>query len=302
MAWAQYYPARPVHIIVGFPPGAQADIIPRLMAQWLSEQPGQSFVVENRPGDAGNLAAETVAHAVPDGYTLLSVSPTNAFNASVYKSLSFDFIRDIAPVAGIARGTYVMVVNPSLPAATVPEFITYAKAHPGQIKMASSGTGTAVHMNGELFKMMTGVSMLHVPYSGAAPAIADLLSGRVQVMFATMPSSIKYVRSGKLRALAVTAAIRSDALPEIPTVAEFVPGYEASLWNGLGAPKNTPTEIIDKLNTEINAGLTDSKTKMHLANLGGVPLPLTPAEFGKLIADETDKWGKVVKLGGIGAD
>ena len=253
IAWAQAYPTRPVRIIVGFAAGGAADIIARLIGQWLSERLGQPFVIENRPGAGSNIATEAVVRAPPDGYTLLLVGTANAINATLYDKLNFNFIRDIAPVAGIIRVPNVMVVNPSVPAKTVPEFIAYAKANPGKINMASGGIGTAAHVSGELFKMMAGVDMVHVPYRGAAPALTDLLGGQVQVMFASMPSSIEHIRAGKLRALAVTTATRSEALPDIPTVGEFVPGYEASAWYGVGAPKDTPAEIVDKLNKEINA-------------------------------------------------
>ena len=299
IARAQTYPTRPVRIIVGFPPGGAADIAARLMGQWLSERLGQPFVIENRPGAGSNIATEAVVRAPADGYTLLLVSTSNAINATLYDKLNFNFIRDIAPVAGIIRVPHVMEVNPSVPAKTVPEFIAYAKANPGKINMASAGIGAAPHVSGELFKMMTGVDMVHVPYRGAAPALTDLLGGQVQVMFDTMPSSIEYIRAGKLRALAVTTATRSEALPDIPTVGDFVPGYEASAWYGVGAPKNTPAEIVDKLNKEINAGLADPKMKARLADLGGTVLAGSPADFGKLIADETEKWAKVVKFAGI---
>ena len=285
--------------IVGFAAGGAPDILARLMGQWLSERLGQPFVIENRPGAGSNIATEAVVRAPPDGYTLLLVSPANAINATLYDKLNFNFIRDIAPVAGIIREPHVMVVNPSVPAKTVPEFIAYAKANPGKLNMASAGNGTAAHVAGELFKMMTGVDMVHVPYRGAAPALTDLLGGQVQVMFAAMPASIEYIRAGKLRALAVTTATRSEALPDIPTVGEFVPGYEASAWFGVGAPKNTPAEIIDKLNKEINAALADPKIKARLADLGGTVLPGSPADFGKLIADETEKWGKVIRAANI---
>jgi tripartite-type tricarboxylate transporter receptor subunit TctC len=297
LAWAQAYPSRPVRIIVGFPPGG--DTVPRLMGQWLAERLGQSFVIENRPGAGSNIATEMVVNASPDGYTLLLISPAQAVNATLYEKLNYNFIRDIAPVASFSRETNVMVVNTSVPAKTVPEFIAYAKSHPGRINMASAGNGTSVHVVGELFKMMTGVSMVHVPYRGAALAMTDLLSGQVQVMFATMPSSIAYVRSGMLRALAVTSATRSAALPDIPTVGDFVPGYQASSVYGVGAPRNTPAEIVDKLNGEINAGLADPKIKARLADVGGTPVPGSPADFGKLIAEETEKWGKVVKFAGL---
>jgi tripartite-type tricarboxylate transporter receptor subunit TctC len=302
VAVAQTYPTRPVKLVVGFPPGGGNDIVARLIAQWLSERLGQPFVVENRPGAGTNIATEAVVRAQPDGYTLLFVAPSSAINATLYEKLSFNFIRDIAPVASLIRLPNVMEVNPSVLVKTVPEFIAYAKADRSKINMASPGVGTSVHLSGELFKMMTGVDMLHVPYRGTAPALTDLLSGQVQVMFGTMTGSIEYIRTGKLRALAVTTATRAEALPDVPTVAEFVPGYEASTWYGIGAPKNTATEIIDKLNKEINAGLADSKIKAQLADLGGTVLAGSPAEFGRLIADETEKWGNVIRALNIKAD
>jgi tripartite-type tricarboxylate transporter receptor subunit TctC len=301
-AWAQAYPSRPVRIIVGFPPGGGSDILARLMGQWLSERLNQAFVVENRPGAGANIATETVVRASPDGYTLLMVGGWNATNATLYDKLSFNFIRDIAPVAGIMRTSNVVVVHSSFPAKTIPEFIAHAKTNPGRISMASPGIGTVAHMSGELFKMMTGVNMVHVPYRGDAPAVTDLISGQVQVMFSNTVSSIEHIRAGRLRALAVTTATRSDALPDVPTVGEFVQGYEASAWWGFGAPKNAPKEIIDKLNQEINAGLADLKIKTRLAELGGTALAGSPDNFGRLIAQETEKWGKVVKFAGIKPD
>ena len=301
-AWAQTYPTRPVRIIVGFAPGGAADIMARLIGQWLSEHLGQQFVVENRPGAAGNIATEGVVRSPPDGYTLLLANSVNAINATLYDKLNFNLIRDIAPVASIHREPNVMEVNPSVPVKTVPEFIIHAKANPGKINMASAGIGSMSHLSGELFKMMTGVSLVHVPYRGAGPALVDLLGGQVQVLFATMSSSIEYIRGGKLRALAVTTATRSPALPDVPTVAEFVPGYESSFWTGVGAPKNTPAEIVDKLNDEINSALADPKMKARLAELGATALPGSPADFGKFIAEETEKWGKVVKFSGAKAD
>jgi len=301
-AWSQSvgtYPTRPVRWIVGFSPGGLADIVARPMAQWLSERLRQPFIIENRPGAAGNIATEAVAHAPADGYTLLLVGAGNTTSATIYDKLNFNFIRDIAPVAGVIVVPNVMVVNPSVPAATVPEFIAYAKSKPGKTTMASAGTGTPSHVTGELFKMMAGVNLVHVPYRGGGPALSDLLSGQVQVMFATMPSSIEYIRAGKLRALAVATATRSEALPDVPTVGEFVPGYEASSWSGLGAPRATPAEIVDKLNKEVNAALDDPKMKARLADLGGVALPGSPADFGKLIADETEKWAKVIRAANI---
>jgi len=299
MSWAQAYPTRPVRWIVGAPPGGALDIVARLMGQWLSERLGQPFVIENRPGAGTNIGTEAVAKAPPDGYTLLLISTPSAINATLYEKLNFNFIRDIAPVATITRQPFVMVVNPSVPAKTVPEFIAYAKANPGQINMASAGNGTGPHVAGELFKMMAGVDMVHVPYRGSGPALTDLLGAQVQVLFSTMPSSIEHVRSGKLRALAVTTATRAEALPDIPTVADFVPGYEASGWYGVGVPKNTPAEIVDTLNKAINAGFAESKLKARLADLGGTVLAGSPSDFGKLIADETEKWAKVVKFAGL---
>jgi tripartite-type tricarboxylate transporter receptor subunit TctC len=301
-AWAQTYPSRPVRLVAPFAPGGSSDIIARLMGQWLSERLGQPFVIENRPGAGGNIGTEAVVRASPDGYTLLLVGGWNAINATLYYKLSFNFIRDIAPVAGINREPYVIAVHPSVQAKTVPEFIAYAKANPGKLTMASGGTGAPSHVLGELFKMRAGVNLVHMPYRGGGPAVTDLLGGQVQVMFAPTPPSIEHIRSGKLRALAVTTATRLDALPDIPTVGEFVPGYEASNWYGVGVPKNTPAEIVDKLNKEINAGLADPKIKARLADLGNAPLALSPADFGKLIAEETEKWGTVVKFVGIKAD
>jgi tripartite-type tricarboxylate transporter receptor subunit TctC len=302
IARAQTYPSRPVRIIVGFAAGSAFDILARLIGQRLSERLGQPFVIENRPGAGGNIGTEAVVRARPDGYTFLIAGSPDAINATLYDKLNFNFIRDIAPVAGIARAPNVMVVHPSFAAKTVPEFIAYAKANPGRISMASAGIGSATHMSGELFKMMAGVNMVHVPYRGQASALTDLLGGQVQVDFATMPPSIEYVRAGKLRALAVTSAMRSEALPDLPIMGEFLPGYEASLVTGLAVPRNTPAEIIDKLNKEINAALADSKIKAHLADLGGTALAGSPADFGKLIADETDKWGKVIRAGNIKAE
>jgi tripartite-type tricarboxylate transporter receptor subunit TctC len=302
IARAQAYPSRPVHLIVPVAPAGASDIVARLIGQWLSERIGQQFVIDNRPGGGSNIGTEAVVRAPADGYTLLMVGSYNATNASLYDKLNFNFIRDITPVASLLRVPFVMVVNPSVPAKTVPEFITYAKANPRKLNMASAGTGTGAHIAGELFKMMAGVNLVHVPYRGAGPALTDLLGGQVQVVFASTVASIEYIRAGRLRALAVTAATRSDALPDIPTVGEFVPGYEASIWFGIGAPKATPAEIVDKLNKEINAGLADLRMKARLADSGGTPLVGSPADFGKLIADETEKWGKVVKFVGIKAD
>ena len=301
-AFAQTYPSRPVRLIVPFAPAGGSDITARLMGQWLSERLAQPFIIENRPGAGSNIATEAVVRAAADGYTLLYVTTANAINATLYDKLNFNFIRDIAPVATISRNTYVMLVHPSMPAKTVPEFIAYAKAHPRKINMASAGTGSPPHVCGELFKMMAGVDLLHLPYRGGGPALTDLLGGQVQVYFATTVASIEYIRTGRLRALAVTTATRSDALPDIPTVAEFVPGYEASSWYGVGAPKATPAEIVEKLNKEINAGLADAKLKTRLADLGGDVLALSPADFGKLIADETEKWGNVIRALNIKAD
>jgi len=288
-----------VRLIVPFAPAGATDITARLMGQWLSERLGQPFVIENRPGAGGNIATEAVVRAPADGYTLLLVGGFNAINAALYDKLNFNFIHDISPVASIIRMPNVMVVNPSVPVRTVPEFIAYAKANPGKVNMASGGIGTPQHLAGELFKMMTGVNMVHVPYRGGAPALTDLLGGQVQVMFASMASSIEYIRDAKLRALAVTPATRSEALPDIPTVADFVPGYDASDWFGLGAPKNTPAEIIEKLNMEINAALADPKIKARLADLGLTVLAGSPADFGKLIVDETAKWSKVIRAANI---
>ena len=298
-AMAQAYPAQPVRLVVGYAAGGGNDIIARLMGQWLTERLGQPFVIENRPGANSNVGTEAVVRAPPDGYTLLLVSASNATNATLYDNLSFNFIRDIAPVAGLLAAPSVMVVHPSVPANTVAHFIAYARANPGKINLASGGNGSPSHLAGELFKVMTGVSMLHVPYRGLAPALVDLLGGQVQVAFGALTSSIEYIRTGKLRALAVTATARSEALPDLPTVAEFVPSYESRQWYGIGAPKDTSAGIVEKLNKEINAGLSDSKIKGRLANLGGVALALSPADFGKLIADETEKWGKVIRTADI---
>jgi tripartite-type tricarboxylate transporter receptor subunit TctC len=299
IAFAQAYPTRPVRFIVGLAAGGGADILARLTGQWLSERLGQQFVIENRPGAGTNVATEAVVRAPADGYTLLMVLPPNAVNATLYQKLNYNFIRDIAPVAGLIRTPLAMEVNPSFPAKTVPEFIAYAKANPDKISMASAGIGTSGHVAGELFKMMAHVDMVHVPYRGGAPAIIDLLGGQVQVLFDPINSSAEYIRAGKLRALAVTTAARSEAFPDIPTVAEFVPGYEASAFFGVGAPKNTPADIIEKLNKEINASLADPKLKARLADLGGTVIAGSPADFRKLIADETEKWATVVKFADI---
>ena len=302
-AIAQTYPTRPVRIIVGFPAGGGADIVARLIGQWLSERLGQPFLIENRPGAGGNIGTEAVVRAPADGHTLLLVTlPANAINATLYDKLNFNFIRDIAPVTSLTRDPNIMEVHPSLPVATVPELIAYAKANPGKINMASSGIGSAQHVAGELFKAMTGVQINHVPYRGAAPALTDLLAGHVQVYFDVITSSIEYVRSGKLRALAVTTATRSEAIPDIPAVGDFVPGYEASNVRGVAVPKNTPPEIVDKLNSEINAALADPKIRAKLVDLSATVLGGSPRDFGKLIVDETEKWGKVVKSAGLKAE
>ena len=302
IARAENYPSRTVRLIVGFAPGGATDIMGRLMGQWLSERLGRTFIIENRAGAGSNVGTEVVVNAAPDGYTLLVATVVNAINATLYDKLNFNFVRDIAPVGGIHREPFVVVVNQSVPATTVPEFIAYAKANRGKINMASGGVGSGNHLSGELFKMMTGVDLVHVPYRGAGPALIDLLGGQMQVLFATMSSSIGYIRDSRLRALAVTIATRSPVLPDIPTVAEFVPGYEASFWSGIGAPKNTPADIVDKLNREINAGLADPKMKARFADLGSTGLPGSPADFGKLIAEETEKMGKVVKFCGAKVD
>jgi tripartite-type tricarboxylate transporter receptor subunit TctC len=299
IARAQAYPARPVRIIVGQAAGSGSDTAARLIGQWLSERLGQQFIIENRPGAAGNIATEAAVRAPPDGHTLLLVNAGNAINATLYDKLNFNFIRDIAPVAGIFRVPQVMEVNPSVPAKTVSEFIAYAKANPGKVNMASAGIGSAHHVAGELFKFMTGVDMIHVPYRGTTPALTDLLAGQAQVMFDVTPSSTPHIRAGKLRALAVTTTTRADVLPEIPIMGEFVPGYEASAWLGFGAPKDTPAAIIGMLNREVNAGLADPAIKTRIADLGGAVLAISPAEFGKLITDETEKWAKVIKFANI---
>ena len=299
IARAQTYPSRPVRLVVFFPAGGVGDILARLMGQWLSERLGQPFVIENRPGAGGNIGTEAVVRASPDGYTLLWSTSPNAINATFYDKLNYNFIRDIAPVAATIRVPNVMVVNPSVPAKTVPEFIAYAKANPGKLNMASGGNGVPSHVAGELFKMMAGVDMVHVPYRGSAPALTDMLAGQVQVMFDAVPSSIEYIRAGKLRPLAVTTATRSEVLPDIPTVGDFLPGFEASTWFGVGAPKNTPATIVDKLNTEINASLADPKFKGTHCRPRWHGATGSPADFGKLIAEETEKWAKVVKFAGI---
>jgi tripartite-type tricarboxylate transporter receptor subunit TctC len=302
VARAQAYPSRPVRIVVGFPAGGATDIQARLMGEWLTERLGQQFIVENKPGASGNIGTETVAKAPADGYTLLQVVTPHAINAALYSNLNFDFIRDIAPVIYLARLAYVVVVNPSVPATTLPEFIAYAKANPGKINYGSAGQGTPQNIACELFKMMTGVNLVHVPYRGGAPAVADLISGHVQVIFAPVSEAIQQIQAGKLRALAVTTATRLDVLPDVPTVADFVPGYEASGFGGIGAPKNTPPEIIDMLNKELNAGLADSKIKARIVELGGTVTGGSPAAFGKIISDATEKWAKVIKFAGVKAE
>jgi tripartite-type tricarboxylate transporter receptor subunit TctC len=299
IAWAQAYPARPVRIIVGFPPGGGTDLAARLIGQWLSERLGQPFVIENRPGAAGNNATEAVVRALPDGYTLLMIANSNAINPALYDKLSFNFIRDIAPIAGILRYPQAIVIHPSVPAKTVPEFINYAKANPGKLNMASPGNGTNDHLSGELFKVMAGIDMVHVPYRGQGPALTDLIAGQVQMMVGGLPAMIEHVGAGRLRPLAVTTVTRSEALPDIPTVAEFVPGFETSTWQGLGAPKNTPSGIIERLNNEINVGLADPKMKARLADLGSTVLAISPADLAKLIAAETEKYGKVIRAANI---
>lgn len=301
-ALALDYPVRPVHLIVFFAAGGGNDIVARLTGQWLSERLGQAFVIENRPGGGGNIGTEAVVRAAPDGYTLLLISSPNTTNATLYDHLNYDFIRDIAPVSGISREPNVMVVNPSVPVKTVPEFITYAKVNPGKINYASAGIGSSQHMSGEMFKLMAGIDMVHVPHRGSAPALQSLLGGEVQVMFASMPSSLEFIRAGTLRALAVTTAARSDELPDLPPVGDFLPGYEASVFYGVGAPRDTPPEVVERLNKEINAGLTDPGLRARLIDLGGAPLPGSPAEFGKLIASETEKWAKVIKFAHIKAE
>ena len=301
-AQAQEYPTKPVRWVVAYPPGGTTDILARIMGQYLSEHLGQQFVIDNRPGAGNNIGTEVVVNSPPDGYTLILANPANGINATLYRKLPFNFLRDIAPVAGITRVPNVMEVNPRFPAKTVAEFIAYGKANPGKINMASSGNGTSVHLSGELLMAMTGIKMTHVPYRGAGPALTDMIAGTVDVMFDNLPSSIEFVRSGKLRALGVTTEGRNPALPNVPAVTETVPGYEASAWFGIGAPKGTPAAIIDKINRTVNAALADPKMKARLAELGGIPLTGTPAEFGKLMADETAKWEKVVKFAGASID
>jgi tripartite-type tricarboxylate transporter receptor subunit TctC len=302
IARADTYPSRPVHLIVFYTPGGGNDIIARLTGQWLSERLGQAFIVENRPGGGGNIGTEQVIRAAPDGYTLLLSSTANTVNTSLYDTLNFDFIRDIAPVASVSRDPNIFVVNPSVAAKTIPEFIAYAKANPGTINYASAGIGSSQHMSGELFKMMAGVDMTHVPFRGTAPALTSLLGGQVQAMFASMPATIEHVRSGKLRALGVTITTRSEVFPDLPTVSEFLPGFDASVYYGIGAPRNTPADIVERLNKEINAALVDPQFKARLNDLGSLPLPGSPADFGKFIANETEKWAKVVKFAHIKAE
>jgi tripartite-type tricarboxylate transporter receptor subunit TctC len=302
IAWAQPYPARPVRIMVGFPPGGPADILARLLGQRLSERLGQPFIIENRPGASGNIATEAVTRAPADGHTLLVVVPGNAVSDLLSDKLNFSFMRDTTPVAGISNGPLVMEVNPAIPVHTVPEFIAYTQDRPGKVNFASPGTGSTIQLCGELFKMMTGVNMVHVPYRGNAPALTDLIAGQVQLMFADTPSSIGHVKSGKLRALAVTTAVRSEILPELPTVGEFLPGFEASNWFGVAAPRNTPPEVVDKLNKEINAALAEPELKARLADLGAAALAGSPADFGKFIAAEAEKWSKVIRAANIKVD
>jgi tripartite-type tricarboxylate transporter receptor subunit TctC len=299
---ADKYPSRPVHFIAAFAAGGPVDIVARVMADWFSADLGQQFVVENRAGSGGNIGAAAMINSPPDGYTILFDAPNNAISASLYKKLPFDFIRDTVPVAGIMQLTNVMVVPPSLPVKTVADFIAYAKARPGELSFASSGNGTSVHMTAELFKAMTGLELIHVPYRGSSAAMPDLMTGKVHVMFDNLPGSVEFIRSGQLRALGVTASPRSEALPDVPTIGETVPGYEASGWYGISAPKGTPPEIVAILNKSVAAALADPKMKAKLAELGGIPMPMTPAEFGKLIADETEKWAKVVKFANISVD
>jgi tripartite-type tricarboxylate transporter receptor subunit TctC len=302
LARAQAYPSRPIRLIIGYTPGGSADLTARLMGQWLSERLGQSFVVENRPGGGTNIATEAVVRAPPDGYTFLLAAPANAINATLYDKLNFNFLRDSEPVAGIIRFPNVVVVNPSVPVKSIPELIAYAKANPGKLNMASSGNGSTIHMSGELFKMLTGTDMVHVPYRGGAPALTDLIAGQVHVMFDNIPTCAEHVKSGKLRGLAVTSTTRSDVLPELPTLADFLPGYEASAWYGFAAPKNTPAAIIEKLNKEVNAVLADPVAKKRFTEIGAILLPGSAADFGKLLADETEKWAKVVKFSGAKVD
>jgi tripartite-type tricarboxylate transporter receptor subunit TctC len=298
IARAQAYPARQIRLIIGYPPGGSADITARLIAQWLTERLGQPVIIESRPGGGTNIATEAMINAPPDGYTLLLVAPANAINATLYEKLNHNFVRDTTPIAGIIRFPNVVVVHPSVPVTSIPELVAYAKANPGKLNMASSGNGSTIHMSGELFKMMTGVDMIHVPYRGGALALTDMVAGQVQVMFDNIPTAAEFVRSGKLRGLAVTGAARSEVLPDLPTVAEFLPGYEATSWYGLGAPKGTPDEVVERLNREVNAILADPKTRARFLEMGASLLPGSAQAFGKLVEDETEKWGKVVKFAG----
>jgi tripartite-type tricarboxylate transporter receptor subunit TctC len=300
--WAQAYPTRPVHWIVSFPPGGGTDITARIIGQYLSDSLGQQFIIENRPGAGGNVGMHSALSSAPDGYTIAFVGPNNAISATLYEKLPFDFIRDSVPVAGTMRLTNVMEVHPAFPARTLAEFIAYAKANPGKVNFASGGIGTSPHMSGELLKAMTGINIVHVPYRGAAPALTDVLAGQVPVLFDNLPSSIPHIRDGGLRPLGVTAAKRAPALPEVPTIAETVPGYEANVWYGIAAPKGTPPEIVEKLNRAVNAALADEKMQTRMAELGGEPMPMTPGEFGTLVANETEKWSKVIRAAGIKAE
>jgi tripartite-type tricarboxylate transporter receptor subunit TctC len=302
IAKAETYPARPVHLIIGYTPGGSADLTARLMGQWLSARLGQQFIIENRPGGGTNIATEAAVRAPPDGYNLFLAAPANAINATLYDKLNFNFLRDTEPVGGFIRFPNVVCVNPSVPVKSIPELIAYAKANPGKLNMASSGNGSTIHMSGELFKMLTGINMVHVPYRGGAPALTDLLAGQVHVMFDNIPTCAEYVKGGQLRGLAVTSTTRSAVLPDLPTVADFLPGYEASAWYGLVAPKKTPAEVIDKMNKEINAVLASPEAKTRFADLGAFLLPGSPADFGNLLAEETEKWGKVVKFAGVKVD
>ena len=302
LALAQAYPARPARLVIGYTPGGSADLTGRLMGQWLSEKLGQSFIIENRPGGGTNIATEAVLRAAPDGYTLLLVAPANAINATLYEKLNFDFVKEVEPIAALIRFPNVVVVHPSLPVKSIPELIAYAKANPGKLNMASSGNGSTIQMSGELFKMLTGVNMVHVPYRGGAPALTDLLAGQVHVMFDNLPTCAEHVKSGKLRGLAVTSTTRSDVLPDLPPLADFLPGYEASAWYGIGAPKGTPAEVVERLNKAVNEILADPKVKAKFAEYGAMLIPGSAADFGKLLTDETEKWGKVVKFSGARVD
>jgi tripartite-type tricarboxylate transporter receptor subunit TctC len=302
VAWADTFPSRPVHLVVFYAAGGGNDIIARLLGQWLSQRLGQSFIIENRPGGGGNTGTEYVVHAAPDGYTLLLSSTANVVNASLYSNLDFDFVRDVAPVASISYEPNVMVLNPSVPAKTIPEFIAYAKANPGKINFGSAGIGSSQHMSGELFKMMAGIDMTHIPFRGTAPALQNLLGGQIQLMFASMPATLEHVRAGRLVALGVTTPKRSDVLPDLPSVSEFLPGFDAEVYYGIAAPKSTPPEVVDRLNKEINAGLADPEFKAKLTELGSMVLPGSPADFGQFLANESDKWAKVVKFANIKAE